>query len=76
MIFHDHTLRAKFPALTYAVDSWDELHHQNVKLRHALHDALLEGRAKRRQSADMPLIASACLCAGVSLGVLLGRLLP
>jgi hypothetical protein len=70
MIFHDHTLRAKFPALTYAVDSWDALSHENVKLRHALHDALLEGCAKRRQSADMPLIASACVLVGAAAGFL------
>jgi hypothetical protein len=75
MIFHDHSLRGKFPTLVFADDSWDELRHQNIKLQHALHDVLLEGRARRQQSADMPIIASAYLCAGVSLGLFVGRLL-
>jgi hypothetical protein len=66
MLFHDHTLKGKFPALVYAADSWDALYHENARLRHALHDA----RLARRQGSNLPLIASACVLVGTIAGFL------
>jgi hypothetical protein len=71
MIFHDHGLRAKFPALTSASDSWDALLYQNAELTCALHGARLRARKAR---LEVPLIATGFLCVGTAIGVLIGRL--
>jgi hypothetical protein len=74
MIFHDHSLRAKFPALVYAVDSWDELNWEVAELNRQLHDARLAAREADLVANSMPLVIACCLCAGVSIGLFFGRL--
>jgi hypothetical protein len=75
MIFHDHGLRSKFPALVYAIDSWDELNWEVAELNRQLHDARLAARETQLVADSMPLVVTCCLCAGVSLGLFVGRLL-